>query len=475
MSKKNDFFKEILRVCTSNLLIVLSGVFVGFIIPKVLGVTQYGYYKTFTLYASYIGVMSLGISEGMYLKYSGTEYDDLEVGKIRLLTKHVFRIQLIAAVIICIVASLFLEGEKTFIFFAIAIYLIELNHTTYYQYVSQMTMRFNDYSMRNIVKSVLTIGFVILFYIAYLMNDKTDISYRYYVFSVLLISTLLWILYALKYRNLTFGNSSKLREEKEEIIGLMRLGIPYLIASLCSTLILSIDRQFVSILFTTEEYSMYAFAYNMLSLVTVCASAISTVLYPSLKQSASSKEEITKQLSILCGNVLCFAFFMLLAYYPLSFIVIYFLSQYVDSLQIFRIIFPGVAITSVISVVIQNYYKLVEKNTLCLIKNIIILIISGVANFVAYKLAGTTASISVASIVTILFYYIFAQEYFVREYRIKWKKNLMYALIMMLIFYSVTAIENYIIGFLIYTGAFMVITIVLYGKELKLLLKKIRR
>ena len=85
----NSTLKNIVKVSLSNLCIVISGVFVGFLIPKVLGVEEYGYYKIFTLYATYIGIFSFGISEGVYLKYSGIEYSRLNKQKIRCFTTHI--------------------------------------------------------------------------------------------------------------------------------------------------------------------------------------------------------------------------------------------------------------------------------------------------------------------------------------------------------------------------------------------------
>lgn len=75
-----------------------------------------------------------------------------------------------------------------------------------------------------------------------------------------------------------------MRDTLPEIVHLIQIGFPLLFANLCSTLILTLDRQFVNVLFDNATYAVYAFAYNMLSLVTVATSAISTVLYPTLKR-----------------------------------------------------------------------------------------------------------------------------------------------------------------------------------------------
>ena len=66
-----------MKVTTSNIIKLFAGVVVGFILPKIIGVSDYGYHKTFTLYATYVSLLSFGIVDGIYLKYGGKNYSDL--------------------------------------------------------------------------------------------------------------------------------------------------------------------------------------------------------------------------------------------------------------------------------------------------------------------------------------------------------------------------------------------------------------
>lgn len=111
-------------------------------------------------------------------------------------------------------------------------------------------------------------------------------SPTYRVFLIVFISTELFITawYIYTYRDISFGDKLSLSETRKDIFQLCITGFPLLFSNLCSSLILSLDRQFVRILFDTTTYAKYAFAYNMLSLVTVATSAVSTVLYPTLKR-----------------------------------------------------------------------------------------------------------------------------------------------------------------------------------------------
>lgn len=447
---------EILRVSLSNISTLISGVFVGFVIPKILGSFEYGYYKIFTLYATYIGLFTFGISEGLYLKYSGTSYDDLNKKRIRFFTKLFMIIQLIIALAMVLLAILFAKGEYKFIVITLAVYLIELNITTYYQYIAQMTMRFSDYAIRNFVKTILTIIAVACMLLIYFMENKNSISYKYYVALTLIISTILFIMYFRKFKDITIGISDSLTDGKKELNEIIGLGVPFLLASLCSTLILNIDKQFVSVLFAPSVYGIYAFAYSMLTLVTLCTSAISTVLYPSLKR--VSKDNLADNFCMISSIVLVFVFFMMLSYFPLTIVVKWFLPKYTYSLDIFRIVFPGLAFTSVINVVFQNFYKLLEKNALFLKLNIFILLLSITANFVAYYLFKTPSAISFSSIAVLFIYYNVAEFYFRKNFHIKWKKNLGYILLLGGGFYLITSISNIFISAIMYILYFSIMT-----------------
>lgn len=469
---RNKTLSGIIKVSFSNLCIVLSGVFVGFIIPKILGVTEYGYYKIFTLYSVYVGIFSFGISEGIYLKYSGIPYKDIDKAKIRAYTRIVTIVEFLCALLIAILSLIIFEGQYRIIFVALAIYLFNINMTTYYQYIAQMTLRFSDYSMRNMIRSAFNILSTIILAGLYYFNNKRVISYKYYLFSVVFISIVLLLMYVKKFNEITFGDRSFFLKYKSELFEIMKMGIPFLIASICSTLILTIDSQFISILFDMRTYGIYAFAYNLLSLVTVFTSAMSVVLYPTLKQ--SKKSELTNKYPVLASYVLCFVYLSLIIYFPLSLFVKGFLPQYVGSLEFFRIVFPGLAFSSVISVVIQNYYKLLNKNNLFFYENLGVLGISFIMNSIAYYIFRTPESISFASVITLIIYYILAEMYFIKKQHIKWMKNFSYALLMMVFFYLITEISNVYIGGAIYLVVFILMVLVFYRYSIKELVTLIK-
>ena len=152
LKKKN--FKDILKVAFSNLAKLLSGVLVGLLLPKIIGVTDYGYYKTFTLYGVYVGLFTFGITDGIYLKFGGQDYDALDKAKFRFYTRFYFLMELCFSAIAAVIALFFLPGEYSFIFLSLAIYLLFFNITSFFQTISQITCRFTELSVRNLLQSL---------------------------------------------------------------------------------------------------------------------------------------------------------------------------------------------------------------------------------------------------------------------------------------------------------------------------------
>ena len=249
------------------------------------------------------------------------------------------------------------------------------------------------------------------------------------------------------------------------------LGFPLMIANLSSALILSIDRQFVNVLFDTDTYAVYAFAYNMLALITTALSAISTVLYPMMKR--SDENELKANYSKLIEIVLIVVFSCLLVYFPLCWFVNWFLPKYSESLVIFRIILPGLAISSATTIIMHNYYKTFGKNVQFFIKSLMILILSGVANYIAYSIFKTTISISIASIIVMAIWYFVIEEYFIRAFKIKWIKNVLYLVIMAVGFYLITMWNVWWASMLVYLAGLIIVTYLFYYKDLNLFLKKL--
>lgn len=459
---KNKTLKSIFGVTASNITSIISGIIVGFIIPKILTMDDYGLYKTFTLYTTYMGLFNIGIADGIVLKYGADDYEQFNRSKFRAYFKWFLLVHTFFVLIMIACGLFILQGEAKFIIIALAIEMITVNCTGYFQQISQITQRFKEFSVRKIIQSLINIVSAGMVFAVYFLNG--EVSYRLYLILLIGFGTILTLWYFSTYKDIICGKSQTIVETGGEIFSLIKNGFPLLFANLCATLILTLDRQFVNILFDNTTYAVYAFAYNMLSIATVATSAASTVLYPTLKR--TTDETLKDTYNLLISIMLVFVFAAMIGYYPLNLFVNWYLPEYSESLIIFRIIFPGLAISSGVTVVMHNYYKVLGDNLKYFKKSIVILIISGVANAIAYYIFRTTISISIASILTMIIWYLYVEQYFINKYKINRLSNLIYLVSMSVVFYVVTSIESIILSGCIYIALFVLITFMLEKKEL---------
>ena len=234
--------------------------------------------------------------------------------------------------------------------------------------------------------------------------------------------------YAYTYRDLTFGKAALFKEEKNNILMFFKVGFPLLVANVTSSLIMSIDRQYVNILANNgtiemADYGVYAFAYTMLALITTVIGAISVVLYPTIKN--YSEEKLTSDYNKLIGIIACVTGACVAAYYPLVFIVEHWLQNYIDSLPIFRVILPGVILSGCVTMIMFNYYKAEQQHFKFFKISILILILSAIADVIAYNLTRTLFWISGVSVVVMAIWYLVAEYPIVKKRKINpWKNNI---------------------------------------------------
>lgn len=465
MRANKGFLNNIIKVSFSNLISLFSGVLVGFLVPKMMGLDGYAYYKIYTLYLTYIALLSFGVGDGLYLRFSGTDKDKLNVQQLRHYL-HVYYVQLVAfSAIAFLCACIFARGEYRFIMIALAMIILPSQITAIHQNLSIITSRFNEYSTRVVTKSILTSVLVLVLFVLYRLNGS-EIAYQIYIIGVVAIDYVLAIWYMITYKDINFSKSTGKIKYNLKYKDLIYMGFPLLLSNMAGTIFLNLDRQFVSVLFIHKDYAIYAFAYNLLTLITTMASAVSIVIFPSLKkiQNIDVKKEFSKHFTLFTIIIPL----SLLVYFPLCFVVSVFFPKYYLSLEVFRIVLPGIMLSASVSVVFINYYKIENRIKTYFAKTVGSILVSAVLNYFVYLVFKSYESISWASIVALLTWYLLALSYFVKKYNITWKKNTCYVLCCMVLFYLITTIiHNNVVCFFFFAVVLLLLMFLFYRNEIK--------
>ena len=446
----------ILLVVLGNVTLLIAKALTWLVVPKVLGVTEYGYYKTFTLYLVYAMVLHFGFPDGMLLIYGGQDYQKINQNEFRTYSNFFIRFQMIISALIIGISLAVCQGMKCYIFCMIGVDALFVNLATYYKFISQAVMRFKEYTLRNVIQAVMQI--LLLGIIVAL--DKLSIlqpNGAFYILCIVLIDAVLLVWYMMTYRDLTFGKADSLRERLPQIKKIFAVGILLTISFQIAHLVFFLDSQMVEILFDVETYSLYAFAYSIANMITAIISAIATVMFPSLKR--LGKQDVVSKFPMLMATVSIIVFLLLTSYFPLIFFIKWFLPDYAPSLNYLRIIMPGLAMSSCINLIIFTYYKVLDQLKQYLFIAFGILWLGGILNCVGYMLFHEPIAFSIASIITLLVWYLCSTGFLVKKFYTRWLRNFGYILVEMSIFYIVNivwdgsweAMLSYFMGFILTT------------------------
>ena len=398
-----DTLKGILHVGMGNVLKVLSGVLVGFALPALLSVNEYGFVRTCTLYATYVGLFSTGLIDGLALRFGGTELAALERAPFRRYSRCFLLLEGLFALGLCLAGLLCGGGDAGFALVWLAVFLLTNNITSFCQTLSQITGRFRELSRFTQLQSLLSAATVGLLWLGS-GAGLWRMDARAYLLLYTLGNLTVMLLYLFRWRELVLGEAASLRQEGSALRRLIRTGVPLMLANLCTLLILSADRQCVNVLCDTATYAVYAFAYNIVTMITMVIAAVSTVLFPTMKR--MDRERLLAAWPGLITGIPLLVFLCLAVYFPLVPFIGRFLPAYTGALSTLRIVFPGLAASSAVTIVVHNYDKTLGLSDRFCLQSMAVLALSVLADLAVWAAFRTTAAISVASVAVLLLWYL---------------------------------------------------------------------
>jgi O-antigen/teichoic acid export membrane protein len=381
--KKGFFF-----IVLSNLVSLLVGIGSSFLIPKLLQVDDYAIFKLFTLYSSYVGFFHFGFVDGIYLRFGGENYSNLNKEKFRSYFRFFLLLELSASLITCSLA--FIKGINTYVLFLVAFELLLSNLITYFSAIAQITTRFKMVSAGSFLLSITKLINLFIFLKLTKIADGAYATPYAYIFLCLTSELFELSFFFYKFKDLVLGKGENWRSIKKDIASFFSLGMPLLLSNLITILLFNSNTQIVSLGFDSKTFGVYSFSYNVFSVVSIFTSAISLVLFPVLKR-FDTKVMMEKysvyleKLSILLCFSLCF-------FPPIKLFINWFLPNYAASIDTIRICLPAIILYNLLLILVHNYYKASNKTPLyTLILGLVAILGVGIEVLVFYLTKSTNA------------------------------------------------------------------------------------
>lgn len=348
MPLKKNFINSFLFVIT-NIVIILIGIVVNYLIPLEISVVDYGFYRIFILLLPYFSLLHLGLIDGVYLNFKDKTINENGYD-ISSNFKGLIFIRLITS-LVAIILTIIIIKERIIIFIIITgiINTFILNVSSYFNFISQAT---GNFKISNLILIITKFSFFIGLLIVVLLN-KVNL-YNLFIINILSsFATLIFVL--LKFKNILIFNVKINWEKIKEYI---KNGAFLMISNVLVSFILSIDKIISNQYISPLEFSNYAFAGAIITIIYQLASSISSIMFTYISLKSFSKklflEKAETLLIFLTGISL--NFFIINQY-----IIKNFLKNYTYSLNYINMLLPSVFMLIIIQILHSTVYKVFVK------------------------------------------------------------------------------------------------------------------
>ncbi|HHT25257.1 MAG TPA: hypothetical protein GXZ76_07075 [Clostridiaceae bacterium] len=362
-----------------------------FLLPIILNDGDYGYWHLYLLYSGYTLYFSLGLTDGIYLRYGGYDMENINKrlisGQFWLLVISNIIINL-AMIIYCFLTFSDRASWLMVVFAAIA-GLITVPRSLI-TLLMQATNHFEDNARVIILERVIfVIGIVVLF----IARDAKV----YHFVLVDIAGKLLATLYTyFKYPYLIFSKLLTFKKNLREFISHIKIGIHIVLASLSSILTLNILRHAIVAKWGVESFGNVSLSISISNMFVVFINAVAIVLFPTLRRvKQEDLRKLYKQMETIFISLMGLILFF---FYPFRLVLLWILPNKAAGISYLSLLFPLFLYEGKNSLLLSTYFKVLRKEKILLFVNAITILISYILTFFITSINLAVLSILIVQI-----------------------------------------------------------------------------
>lgn len=366
--KIKKIFKNLSYSVIANGSNTLVSMILVLFVPKILSVREYAYWQLYLFYASYVGFFHFGWADGIYLRFGGKKYEELDKKYFHSQFWLLSIFEVFVAVVFCGISFFMPDINKQVVIRAVGICCVLQLPRTLLQYLLQTTNRITDYAKNYLFEKIV---YAILVVMSLAVGIR---QFEILVLADLIARLVTLILLIRECKDIVFIKIEHLFDGLKEAWVNVNVGIKLMFANIASQLLIGIVRWAIQNKWSVETFGKVSLSITASNLLMVFISAVSVVLYPLLKDINPEKyvEIYTKIRTILMVVVLG----MLIVYYPAKVILSWWLPQYAESLKYMALLFPMCVFESKMTMLINTYLKALREEKAIMLINWAVVIIT---------------------------------------------------------------------------------------------------
>lgn len=404
----NNIIKQISFSVFANIFSAVSSVLMILVLPKVMSLEDYGIWQLFIFYFSYVGFFHFGLIDGIYLRYGGSYYSELD----RKIFGGQFYLLIFLLLSEFVLINIFLffhtisDHNVLFVIRVASIGAIFYIVLAFVNFIFQLSNKIKEYA-RNVVlvRAITLVSILICVILKQTQCEK--------IICITLISDFLVMTFGLySIRDLIFAEKDCLTHIISEAWENISAGSKLMLSNIAGMLVLGIIRFGISQGWDIVTFGKVSLSLSISNFLMVFISAVSVVLFPVLKRIDPNK---LAEIYVLLRRFLSyFLLAILLIYYPLKLILIYWLPKYGDSLIYMGILLPICIFESKMQMLINTYLKSLRQEALMVKINFISVIFALITTYFTVVVMHNLQYAILAIVVNFAFRLLIA-EYFVEK------------------------------------------------------------
>lgn len=436
----------------SNICSTVVSVFMVLILPKYLSVYDYSVWQLYLFYIVFLGILHFGWIDGIYLRYAGYYFEELDKTKFTAQFLAFISVELIISLVGYILLKIYVYDDIYITVLSNYCIIFTFRMASYFcSFILQTTSKVKEFAMLTIFERILFFITVIILIITKECNIKnllkTDIVCNVFMFIYsFYLTRQLFSIKKIEHFNAVLT----------EIFSNISVGVKLLFANVAGMMVLGIFRFGIASEWDIETFGKISLSITISNFLMIFINALSTVFFPLLSRLDFSEQKgvylkVRKKLT----NILLV---LLIVFYPLYIILEWWLPQYKESLEYLAILFPICFYECKTVLLANTYLKSLRFEGYLLFINVISVLFGASLTFLSAVIIHDLTLVIFSILLLFIIKNIMAEFYVCKILKIKFYKYAVYELLLIIMFvfcnYTITAkyiaAIIYLIGLTIY-------------------------
>jgi O-antigen/teichoic acid export membrane protein len=338
--------RDITTLGTGTLFAAIFGTLAVFLIPRLVSVEDFGYYRLFVLYGGYAGLLHLGFDDGALLRWAGRPLSGFH-HELNTSVKFLALLQVAILAAGTVLALILFRGNSLYVAIAVLVFAGVYNLSILLQFGLQAARQFRPVAVASAAPAAIFVSLALM-WTEYRSPDFRALM-AFYVLSWTGVFIFLWR----TVKPLAATSRASLWRTGAALIG---IGWPVLLANTGYNLVQTADRLAVSVAMPIYQFAQYSLAGSAMFVPAAAIASISRAVFPHL---AAAERESHRKTYKQASKLILITWSLVLPYYIiLDVFVRHALPKYVPGLPPAEVLLLGILFLGGIQIMHGNFFNL---------------------------------------------------------------------------------------------------------------------